>query len=330
MEKLVPLERVQQWTAEQVMETSIPQVMLGLSRQTNFSGAGRLPFTSRRSFVPKISSQDRILQRTVEHVSRCSGDADRRTGGGCADIVFQDRIQQRTLMPISDIPVPQVGFLQGPGSTAFFFLLEMGREHARSARGEHGQCGVHGIIKKTLLNEKSSINQVTKHADETVPSSNSSLYYKSPLHCRIESLCPHERGARQGPRRDREREAAGPKNTAPEESHALAVCLNKPHGNHRHFSQNDANQKKVQAWVVVACCLMDQGGGGDLIWSIHGASGWMMELAIRLLRVWAEGSVSATFGLPRHPAACLVAPSRSCSRRMCCRPGSQHMRGSST
>ena len=36
------------------------------------------------------------------------GDADRRTVGGCADIVFQDRIQQRTLMQMSDIPVPQV------------------------------------------------------------------------------------------------------------------------------------------------------------------------------------------------------------------------------
>ena len=58
--------------------------------------------------VPKISSQDRILQRTVEQVSRCSGDADRKAVGGCADIVFQDTVQQRTLMHISDIPVPQV------------------------------------------------------------------------------------------------------------------------------------------------------------------------------------------------------------------------------
>ena len=62
-----------------------------------------------RSFVvPKISSQDRILQRAVEQVSRCSCDADRRTLGRCADTAFQDRTQQRTLMQIPDITVPQV------------------------------------------------------------------------------------------------------------------------------------------------------------------------------------------------------------------------------
>ena len=59
-------------------------------------------------FLPKISSQDRILQRTVEQVSRCSGDADRRKVGGCAGIVFQDGTQKWTLMQISDFPVPQV------------------------------------------------------------------------------------------------------------------------------------------------------------------------------------------------------------------------------
>ena len=62
--------------------------------------------------VPKRPSQDRILQCTVEQVIRCSGD-DRRTVGGCVDIVSQDivsqdRTQQRTLMQISDLPVPQV------------------------------------------------------------------------------------------------------------------------------------------------------------------------------------------------------------------------------
>ena len=45
---------------------------------------------------PKISHQDRILQRTVEQVSRCDG-----TVGESADIVFQDRTQQRTVMKIS-------------------------------------------------------------------------------------------------------------------------------------------------------------------------------------------------------------------------------------
>ena len=46
------------------------------------------------------------------------------------------------------------------------------------------------IIKNTVPIEKSSINQVTKHAEETAHSSNSTLY-KSPRHCRIESLSIH-------------------------------------------------------------------------------------------------------------------------------------------
>ena len=58
---------------EHVVDVSVPQVV------------GQL------FVVPKISSQDRVLQCTVEQVSRCSGDADRGTVGGCADIVFQDR-----------------------------------------------------------------------------------------------------------------------------------------------------------------------------------------------------------------------------------------------
>ena len=56
--------------------------------------------------------------------------------------------------------------------------------NTRSSRSEHVQRGVLRII------EKSSINQVTKHAKETTPSSNSTLY-KSPRHCRIESLSLH-------------------------------------------------------------------------------------------------------------------------------------------
>ena len=61
----------------------------------------------------------------------------------------------------------------------------------RSSRSELGQRGAPGIVKKTVLKEKSSINQVTKHVDKTALSSNSPLYHKSPLHCRIESLCFH-------------------------------------------------------------------------------------------------------------------------------------------
>ena len=59
----------------------------------------------------------------------------------------------------------------------------------RSSHGEHGQRGVLRIIKNIVPIEKSSINQVTKHAEETAPSSNSTLY-KSSLHAlpvRIES-----------------------------------------------------------------------------------------------------------------------------------------------
>ena len=57
--------------------------------------------------VAKISSQDRTLQRIVEQNSCCCGDVDRGTVGGCANIVIQDRIQQRSLMQISDVPFPQ-------------------------------------------------------------------------------------------------------------------------------------------------------------------------------------------------------------------------------
>ena len=85
--------------------------------------------------VPKISSQDRILQRTVEQISRCFGDTDRRTVGGCVDIVFQDRSQQRTLIQISDISVSQAV----KELLEIFKVLSEG-EHARSAR-EHGQSG---------------------------------------------------------------------------------------------------------------------------------------------------------------------------------------------
>ena len=63
--------------------------------------------------------------------------------------------------------------------------------NTHSSRSEHGQHGVPRIIKKAVLNQKSLINQVTNHVDETALSSNSSLYYKSPLHCSFESLCHH-------------------------------------------------------------------------------------------------------------------------------------------
>ena len=55
-----------------------------------------------------------------------------------------------------------------------------------------GNAGVPRIIKKIVLIEKTSINLVTKHADETAPSFRLfAVLQVSPLHCRIESLCFH-------------------------------------------------------------------------------------------------------------------------------------------
>ena len=58
--------------------------------------------------APKTSSRYRILHCIVEQISRCSCGADDTAVGGCAEIVFHDRIQQRTLVQIADILVPQV------------------------------------------------------------------------------------------------------------------------------------------------------------------------------------------------------------------------------
>ena len=130
----VPLERVQQRTAKQVMVLLIPQVMEELSRPSELPLRSvflrlsqhmvdvSIPQVFGQHFVvPNISSQDRILQCTVEQVSRCCGDADRRPVGGCADTVFQDRIQQRT--PHADLWHPSSAGSEGTlGSLQGFFF----------------------------------------------------------------------------------------------------------------------------------------------------------------------------------------------------------------
>ena len=59
--KIVSQERISEWIFDHVVDVSVPQVV------------GQL------FVVPKISGQDRILQRTMEHISRCSSAADDRT-----------------------------------------------------------------------------------------------------------------------------------------------------------------------------------------------------------------------------------------------------------
>ena len=100
LDKTLPAhsQRQQQLTSEHVTDMPIPQVMWHLSRPPKLSLKERtsericehvvdvsVPQVVEQLFVvPKIS--DRILQRTVEQVSRCSGDACRRTNGRGAEV----------------------------------------------------------------------------------------------------------------------------------------------------------------------------------------------------------------------------------------------------
>ena len=100
LDKTLPAhsQRQQQQTSEHVTDMPIPQVMWHLSRPPKLSLKERtsericehvvdvsVPQVVEQLFVvPKIS--DRILQRTVEQVSRCSGDACRRTKGRGAEV----------------------------------------------------------------------------------------------------------------------------------------------------------------------------------------------------------------------------------------------------
>ena len=57
--------------------------------------------------VVDFSSQDRILQRIVEHFVRCFRVADDTSVGARSKIELQDRTQRRTHMQINDISVLQ-------------------------------------------------------------------------------------------------------------------------------------------------------------------------------------------------------------------------------
>ena len=113
VEKLIPLERVQQRAAEQVMYLPVLQVMKELSRLSKLSrwsvflrGIVNMWWTS--PFY-KSSCSSLLCPRSQAKTESWSVPWNSFLAvpvtliveqfGGCADIVFQDRTQQRTLMP---------------------------------------------------------------------------------------------------------------------------------------------------------------------------------------------------------------------------------------